>query len=73
MVVLSNYVLITTTLEAWRALDDSVWDLAKSQDKMREVMQALQDEMNVTSKIMLRMEEEKEALDRMMERHMPEI
>jgi hypothetical protein len=60
-------------LEAWRALDDLVWDLAKSQDKMREAMQVLQDEMNATSKIMLRMEEEKEALDKMMERHMPEI
>jgi hypothetical protein len=65
--------LYNTTLEAWRALDDSVWDLAKSQDKMREAMQALQDEMNATTRIMLRMEEEKEALDRMMERHMPEI
>jgi DNA repair ATPase RecN len=65
--------LYNTTLEAWRALDDSVWDLAKSQDKMREAMQALQDEMNATSRIMLRMEEEKGALDKMMERHMPEI
>jgi hypothetical protein len=38
-------------MEAWRALDDSVWDLAKSQDKMREAMQVLQDEMNATSRI----------------------
>jgi hypothetical protein len=65
--------LYNTTLEAWRALDDSVWDLAKSQDKMREAMQALQDEMNATSGIMLRLEKEKEGLDKMMERHMPEI
>jgi hypothetical protein len=60
-------------LEAWKALDDSVWDLAKSQDKMREAMVALQEEMNATSRIMLRMEEEKGALDRVMERHLPEI
>jgi hypothetical protein len=51
--------LYNTMMEAWRALDDSVWDLAKSQDKMREAMQALQDEMNATSRVMLRMEEEK--------------
>jgi hypothetical protein len=65
--------LYNTTLEAWRVLDNLVWDLAKSQDKMREAMQVLQDEMNATNRIRLRMEEEKVALDRMMERHMPEI
>jgi hypothetical protein len=40
---------------------------------MREAMKALEEEMNATSRIMLRMEEEKKGLDRMLERNLPEI